>query len=70
MYSKFKDNIWVVDLAKMGSLFSYNRVLKYILCVMPNRYFTKYVGVKTLTNKKAKSVIDDFIEIINESKSK
>ena len=33
VYQRFKDNIWVADLAKMRSLFSIKRGVKYLLCV-------------------------------------
>ena len=33
MYQRFKDNIYVADLAKMRSLFSVKRGVKYLLCV-------------------------------------
>ena len=40
VYARFKDNIWVADLAGMGSLSSKNRGVKYLLCVIDA--FTKY----------------------------
>ena len=32
VYARFKDNIWAADLAEMGSLFSKNKNVKYLLC--------------------------------------
>ena len=40
LYVRFKGNIWVADLAEMGSLSSKNRGVKYLLCVID--VFTKY----------------------------
>ena len=34
MQNLFKDNIWVADLVKMGSLFSKNQSVKYLLYLM------------------------------------
>ena len=68
VYSAFKDNIWVADLAEMGLLSSFNRGVKYLFCVIDG--FIKNVWVKPCTNKKAKNVIDGFIGILNESKCK
>ena len=68
MHARFKDNIWVVDLVEMGSLSSKNRGVKYLLCVID--VFTKYGWVKPVKDKKAKTVIFGFIEIVNESNVK
>ena len=34
VYARFKDNIWEVDFAEMGSLSSKDKNVKYLLCVM------------------------------------
>ena len=52
----------------MTSLSSKNRDVKYLLCVI--EVFTKYSWVKPLKNKKARTVLNGFIEIVNESKCK
>ena len=52
VYARFKDNIWVTDLAEMESLSSKNKNVKYLLCVID--VFTKYAWVKTLKTKKVK----------------
>ena len=52
----------------MGSLSSKNRGVKYLLCVID--VFTKYGWVKPVKDKKAKTVIFGFIEIVNESNVK
>ena len=48
---RFKNNIWAVDLAKMGSLSSKNQGLNFLLCVTD--IFTKYAWVKPLTVEQA-----------------
>ena len=65
VYARFKDNIWTTDLAEMGSLSSKNKNIKYLLCVID--VFTKYAWVKPLKDKKGKTVLNAFIEIVNES---
>ena len=50
----------------IGSLYSYNFGIKYLLCVID--VFTKYAGVKPLNDKKSKTVIYGFIT--KESKRK
>ena len=59
---RFKDNIWAADLAEMGSLSSKNRNIKCSLCVID--VFTKYAWVKPLKDRKGKTVLNAFIEIV------
>ena len=67
VYSRYKDNIWEADLADMGLLSSFNRGVKYFLCVIcVIDVFSKY----PLVDKKAKTVLDGFVRIVNESKPK
>ena len=69
MYARFKENIWAADLAEMGPLSSKNRgVKKYLLFVID--VFLKYSWLKLLKDKKAKTVLNGFSEIMNKSKSK
>ena len=68
VYARLKDNISAADLAEMGSLSSKNQGVKYLLCVVD--IFIKYAWVKTLKDKKAKTAVNGFIEIVNESKRK
>ena len=65
MYLWFKDDIWAADVGKMESISSFNHAVKHILCVID--VFTKYAWVKPLTDKKAKTFLDGFVEIVNES---
>ena len=65
VYSKFKDNIWVVDLADMKSLSKKNKVIKYLLCAID--LYSKYAFVVSLKNKKGISVTNGFNKIIKQS---
>ena len=40
VYTRFKGNIWAVELAEMESLSTNNKIVKYLLCVID--VFTKY----------------------------
>ena len=42
IYTRFKDNIWAIDLDEMESLSSKNKNVKYLLCVIDA--FTKVKG--------------------------
>ena len=66
VYTRFKDNIWAPDSAQMGSLSSRNQGFKYLLCVID--VLTKYAWVKSLTNKKAKTVLYSFVKIVKNLK--
>ena len=68
VYGRFKDNIWAADLAELGSLSSKNKNVKYLLCAID--VLTKYAWVKILKDKKGKTVLKAFIEIVNESNLK
>ena len=63
VYSSFKDNIWVVDLADMQSLRKYNKEIKYLLCAID--LFSKYAWVVPLKNKQSSTVINAFQKIIS-----
>ena len=52
----------------MESLSSKNKEVKYLLCVID--VFTKYAWVKPLKDKKDKTVLNAFMEIVNESNGK
>ena len=58
MYSSFRDNIWVVDLADMQSLSKYNKGNKYLLCAID--IFSKYVWVVPIKEKKGTSIVNAF----------
>ena len=65
---RFKDNIWAADLAEKGSLSSKNKSFNYLLSAID--IFTKYTWVKTLKDKTGKTVLNAFIEIVNDSNHK
>ena len=52
----------------MESLSSKNKNVKYLLCVMD--VFNTYAQVKPLKGRKSKTVINAFIEIVNDSNRK
>ena len=69
VYGRFKDyNIWAAYLVEMESLPSKNKNVKYLLCMID--VFSKYAWVKPLKNKKGKTVLNSFIEIVSESNRK
>ena len=53
------------DLAEKGSLSYKNKNVKYSFCVI--YIFTKCAWVKPLKDKKSKTVLNTFIETLNES---
>ena len=63
VYARFKGNILAVDLAEMGSFSSKNKNIKNLLCAID-------VFTKPLKDKKGKTVLNAFIEIVNESNCK
>ena len=52
----------------MESLSTKNRSVKYFLCVID--VFTRYAWIKSLKEKKGKTVLNAFIKIVNESNRK
>ena len=52
----------------MSSLSSKNKSVKYSLCAID--VFTKYAWFKTLKDNKGKTVLNAFMEILNESDCK
>ena len=51
-YLRLKDNNWVADLAEIGSLFSKNWSIKYLLCLID--VFTKMLGLNVWRTKRLK----------------
>ena len=60
--------IWAAYLPEMESLSSSDRFIRYLLCVID--VFTKYAWVKPLKDKKVKTALKTFIDIVNEFKPK
>ena len=52
VYARCKDNIWAADLVEMESLYSKNRGIKYLLCVID--VFTKYAWLNLWRIEKLK----------------
>ena len=68
VYSRFKDNIWGVDLADVQSLSKYNKGIKYSLCTID--LFSKYAWVIPINVKKGVSIVDAFQKILVDSNRK
>ena len=58
IYSTFKDIIWGVDLVDMQLLSKYNKVIRFLLCVID--IFSKYAWVVPLKDKKGISIVKVF----------
>ena len=56
VYSSFKDNIWVADLADMQSICKRNKGIRFLLCVI--NIFSKYALVVPLKDKKGKTIVN------------
>ena len=62
VYSLFRDNIWVVDLADMQSFSKYNKGIKYLLCSI--YLSSKYACVVPLKDKRGITIVNLFQKII------
>ena len=58
VYSGFRDNIWVADLADMQLISKFNKGFRFLLCVID--IFSKYAWVVPLKDKKGVSIVDAF----------
>ena len=68
VYSTFKDNIWVVDLADIKLLSKYNKGIRFLLFVID--IFSKYAWVVPLKDKKGISIVKASQNILKQSNSK
>ena len=59
--------VWEADLAEIGSLPSKNKKVKYSYVI---DVFAIYAWIKPLKDKKGKTVLNAFIQIVNESNCK
>ena len=66
VYSSFRDNIWVVDLADMQSLSKYNRGIRYLLCAI--YLFGKYAWVIPLKDKRGITIVNACQKIISQGR--
>ena len=58
VYRRFADNVWAADLSEMVLLSFKNRGVKYLLCMID-------AWVKSLKDKRSKTVLNGFIEMLN-----
>ena len=68
VYSGFKDNIWVVDLADMQLINKFNKGFRFVLCVI--NICSKYAWVVPLKVNKVISIANAFQKILVKSGSK
>ena len=68
IYSAFKDNIWLADLANMQLISKFNKRFRFLLCVID--VYSKYAWVVPLIDKKALSIANAFQNILKKSNRK
>ena len=68
VHAAFKDNIWGADLADMQLLSTYNKGIRFLLCVID--IFSKYAWVVPLKDKKGISIVKVFQSILKQSNRK
>ena len=68
VYSSFRDNIWVVDLADMQLLSKFNKGFRFLLCFID--IFSKYASGIPFKDKKGISIFNAFQKILKESNRK
>ena len=68
VYSRFKDNIWVVELADMQLISKFNEGFRFLLCVVD--IFSKYAWVVPLKDKKGITITNAFQKNLKESNRK
>ena len=65
MHSAFKDSIWGADLADMQLISKFNKVVRFLLCVID--IFSKYAWVVSLKDRKVISIVAVFQSISKQS---
>ena len=68
LYPSFKGNIWDADLADMQLIRTFNKKLRFLLCVID--LFSKYAWGLPLKDKKGVTIANAFQNILNDSKRK
>ena len=68
VYSTFKDNIWVADLADTQRINKFNKGFRFLLCVID--IFSKYAWVVPLKDKKGLSIVNTFQNIVKKTNRK
>ena len=64
VYSSFRDNIWVTDLADIHLLSKFDKGFRFLLCVID--IFNKYAWVIPLKDKKGISIVNAFQKILDD----
>ena len=67
-HSSFKDNIWGVDLSDMQLISTFDKGIKYLLCVI--YLFIKYAWVVPLKDKRGITIVNAFQKILDNSERK
>ena len=67
-HSSFKDNIWGVDLSDMQLISTFDKGIKYLLCVI--YLFSKYAWVVPLKDKRGITIVNAFHKILDNSERK
>ena len=67
-HSSFKDNIWGVDLSDMQLISTFDKGIKYLLCVI--YLFIKYAWVVPLKDKRGIAIVNAFQKILDNSERK
>ena len=65
VYSGFEDNIWGADLADMQLISKFNKIFRFLLCIID--IYSKYAWVFPLKDKKGISIVNAFRKILKES---
>ena len=68
IYSGFKDNIWGADLADIQLISMFDKVFRFLLCVID--IFSKYNRVVYLKDKKGITITNTFQKNLKESRTK
>ncbi len=64
----YKDELWQMDLCDMSALKTYNNDITFLLTIID--VFSKFAFVKPLLNKRGPTVLNAFLEIVNENDRK
>ena len=65
VHSSFKDIIWGVDLADMQLISKFNKIIRFLLCVID--IYSKCAWVISLKDKKGITITDAFQKNLDES---
>ena len=65
VYSSFRDNIWVADLADMQLISKFDKGIRFLLCVID--ICSKYAWVVPLKDKRGVTIVSAFQNILNSS---